>query len=63
MAIRTASFLGLDASLLIRTLSSNFNQPAKRPLITGLQIEKARTILGFSPSNFEEGLRKTFNAT
>lgn len=63
MAISTANFLGLDASLLIRTLSSNFNQPARRPLITGLQIEKARSILGFSPSNFEEGLRKTFNAT
>jgi len=28
-----------------------------------LQIEKARSILGFSPSNFEEGLRKTFNVT
>jgi len=63
MAIRSANYLGLDPSLLIRTNSSSFNQPAKRPLITGLQIKKARSILGFSPSNFEEGLRKTFNAT
>ena len=63
MAIRTAGFLGLDTSLVIRTNSSNFNQPARRPQITGLQIKKARSILGYSPSSFEEGLRKTFNVT
>lgn len=60
MATRAADFLGLDAGLIVRTNSSNFNQPARRPLMTGLQINKARSVLGFNPTNFEEGLRKTF---
>jgi dTDP-4-dehydrorhamnose reductase len=60
MAIRAASYLRGDASLIVRTDTASFQQPAKRPLRTGLCIDKAREQLGFSPRTFEEGLRLTF---
>jgi dTDP-4-dehydrorhamnose reductase len=60
MAIQTAKYFKLDNSLLIKTSSSNFIQPAKRPLITGLDISKAKQVLGFSPVDFETGLKLTF---
>lgn len=60
MAVKAANYLGLDTSLLIQTNSISFNQPAKRPLITGLNISKAKLELGFIPTPFEIGLQKTF---
>lgn len=60
MASRAAKFLQLDASLLIKTTSSSFVQPAKRPLVTGLNISKAKLTLGFSPVDFDKGLQLTF---
>ena len=60
MAYQAANYLGLNTQLLIKTNSAAFNQPAKRPLITGLTIKKAQDDLGFSPTSFEEGLIKTF---
>ena len=51
MATRAADFLGLDAGLIVRTNSSNFNQPARRPLMTGLQINKARSVSGITVSS------------
>ncbi len=42
----------------IETVSSNtLNQPAKRPPITGLNITKARKVLGYEPHTLEEGIR------
>lgn len=42
----------------IETVSSNtLNQPAKRPPITGLDITKARKVLGYEPHTLEEGIR------
>jgi dTDP-4-dehydrorhamnose reductase len=60
MATQAARYLELDGSLLIKTNSSQFLQPAKRPLVTGLNITKAKQVLGFNPINFETGLKKTF---
>lgn len=60
MAILAAKYLELDGCLLVKTSSSHFVQPAKRPLVTGLNIAKAKKVLGFSPVNFETGLKKTF---
>lgn len=60
MAIRAADYLKLDKSLLIKTTSDSFIQPAKRPLVTGLNISKAKQLLGFSPVEFEKGLQLTF---
>lgn len=60
MALKTAALLHLDVSLLKRVNADMFSQPARRPLRTGFQIEKARKQLGFEPLSFEEGLTKTF---
>jgi dTDP-4-dehydrorhamnose reductase len=64
MGILTAEFFGLDKNQIIRTDSSHFNQVAQRPIKTGLLIEKAQKILGFTPKSFEEGIAivsKQFN--
>jgi dTDP-4-dehydrorhamnose reductase len=56
MAIQTAKFFGLDESLITRTDSSQFKQPAARPLKTGFVIGKAKKELGYEPHSFKEGL-------
>ena len=56
IAIKTAGFFGLDTRLINATDSTKFVQPAKRPLITGFIIDKARKELGYEPHSFEEGL-------
>jgi dTDP-4-dehydrorhamnose reductase len=58
MAIMTARFLRLDKSLIERVDATTFTQLAKRPIKTGLVIEKARTRLEFDPLNFDDGLRQ-----
>ena len=56
MAIKTARFFGLDESLIERVPTSVFPQPAKRPMITGLIIDKAKNTFGYDPRSFDEGL-------
>jgi dTDP-4-dehydrorhamnose reductase len=56
IAIRTARFFKLDETLIRKTDSKHFKQPAARPAKTGFIIEKAKKELGFSPHSFEEGL-------
>jgi dTDP-4-dehydrorhamnose reductase len=60
MAVRAAAYLSLDASLIVRTDTASFQQPAQRPLKTGLCIDKSNVELNFSPVSFSEGLRLTF---
>ena len=62
MGYKTASFLGLDSSLLVKVNANTFSQPAKRPRQTGFILEKARKDLGFEPVSFDEGLRMTFKS-
>ncbi len=57
MACRVADFFHLDKNLIRPSLSSDIQQPAKRPPITGLDITKAKNILGYQPHSFEEGLK------
>ncbi|MEX2235749.1 MAG: SDR family oxidoreductase [Cyclobacteriaceae bacterium] len=57
IAIKTAEFFRLDKSLIKPTDSTQFVQPAKRPLTTGFIIDKARKELGYEPRSFEEGLK------
>lgn len=57
IAIRTAEFFNLDKSLIKATDSAKFTQPARRPFKTGFIIEKARSVLGYEPHSFEEGLQ------
>ncbi|WP_200975702.1 SDR family oxidoreductase [Echinicola sp. 20G] len=56
MAIKTADFFKLDKSKINRTNSSTFTQPAKRPLKTGFNIQKAKTQLNYQPKSFNEGI-------
>ncbi len=57
MAIKTAEFFSLDTGLINKTDSTQFTQPAKRPLITGFNIKKAEDELRYHPHTFEQGLR------
>lgn len=56
MALKTAAFYQLDASLIEKVDASTFTQPARRPPKTGFDITKARTELGYEPLSFDEGL-------
>jgi dTDP-4-dehydrorhamnose reductase len=56
IAIATADFFQLDKSLIKKTDSTQFKQPAGRPPKTGFIIEKARRELGYEPKSFQEGL-------
>jgi dTDP-4-dehydrorhamnose reductase len=57
IALQTAQFFKLDASLISATDSSKFKQPARRPLKTGFIIDKAKKELGYEPHSFLEGLQ------
>ena len=57
MAIQTATFFNLDKSLITKSDSTKFTQPAKRPPKTGFIIEKAINNLGYDPHSFDEGIR------
>jgi len=57
MAIKTADFFKLDKSLITKTDSSKFKQPAVRPLRTGFVIDKVVNQLGYAPHSFEEGIK------
>ena len=61
MATQTANFFNLDKSLIQKTDSSQFTQPAKRPLRTGFIIEKAKNDLGYNPHSFREGIQIVAN--
>ena len=61
MACKAADYLGLDKKLIKRVTAADFSQPARRPSLTGLDISKARTMLGFEPVSIDEGLKKMFS--
>jgi dTDP-4-dehydrorhamnose reductase len=54
--LQTADYFKLDASLITRADSSTFTQPARRPLKTGLIIDKAIRELTYQPHSFSEGI-------
>ncbi len=57
IAVATAEFFKLDASLIKKTDSTQFKQPAARPPKTGFIIAKAKKELGYQPRSFSEGLK------
>lgn len=57
IAMKTAEFFNLDSSLLKATDSTQFKQPARRPLKTGFIIDKAQRELNYKPHSFEQGLK------
>ena len=58
MALATADYLHLDKTLIEKVSAAIFIQAGKRPAKTGFIIDKAKNELGFSPLNFNEGLKK-----
>ncbi|MBS1933041.1 MAG: dTDP-4-dehydrorhamnose reductase [Bacteroidetes bacterium] len=60
MAMQSADFFGLDKDLIERVNASIFSQPAKRPMKTGFNINKAKAVLNYQPGSFKEGLQKMF---
>lgn len=56
MALQTADFFQLDASLIKETNAANFKEIARRPLRTGFVIDKAVHELGYAPRSFREGM-------
>ena len=58
MAEKTAAYFKLDTSQMNRANASNFKEVGRRPLKTGLLIDKARLQLGFEPCSFEEGIAR-----
>lgn len=56
MAIKTADYFGLDKSLITQADASTFTQVARRPPRTGFILDKSRTVLGYDPHSFEEGI-------
>jgi dTDP-4-dehydrorhamnose reductase len=56
MAIKTADYFGLNKSLITQADASTFTQIARRPPRTGFILDKARTVLGYDPHTFEEGI-------
>ncbi|WP_132054417.1 SDR family oxidoreductase [Pseudocnuella soli] len=61
MGKRVAEYLSLDADLVLPVTAAQFQQPAKRPPQTIFDLQKVTNALGYKPTPFAEGLRKTFN--
>ncbi|MFC7523791.1 SDR family oxidoreductase [Parapedobacter sp. GCM10030251] len=51
-----ADFWGLDKSRIHEVSSSTLSQAAPRPARTGFVLDKARSVLGYAPHSFREGL-------
>ncbi|KEO73325.1 SDR family oxidoreductase [Anditalea andensis] len=56
MAVLTAKYFGLDQSCIVNVPSSSLEHKGKRPLKTGLIIDKAIRELDFRPKSFTEGI-------
>ena len=57
LVYQVADFYNLDKSLINPVSSESLNQPAKRPLITGFDIGKAKRELEYNPVDFTEGIK------
>jgi dTDP-4-dehydrorhamnose reductase len=53
-ALRIAKYFGLDEKLIVPILTKELNQPAARPLKSGLITIKAETEIGFKAHTIEE---------
>lgn len=56
--VRIAEYFGLNKRLINPILTSDLNQPAKRPLKSGLITIKAQSEFGYSAASLEESLLK-----
>ena len=56
-----AEHFSLDKSLIRHVKTSDLNQKAQRPLVTGFDLSKSRKELNFSPTPFEDSLKLIFS--
>ena len=56
IAYKVADFFRLDKSYIKPVTSVELNQPAKRPLVTGFVLDKAKNDLNYHPHSFDEAL-------
>jgi len=56
LVYQVADFYNLDKSLINPISTASLNQLAKRPLITGFDISKAKRDLDYNPVDFKEGI-------
>lgn len=61
LALRVAAHFHLDDTLISPVTADTFSQPGKRPPKTGFIIDKARAILGYTPTPLEQGLELVAN--
>ena len=57
LVYQVADFYNLDKSLINPVTSASLKQPAKRPLVTGFDISKAKRDLDYNPVDFGEGIK------
>lgn len=61
IALAVADLLSLDKTLLQKVTANTFKEIARRPLLSGLDISKAKKELNFLPISLQEGIRQTFS--
>lgn len=59
MAMEVAGYMNIAGHLLQPVTTASLHALAQRPLQGGLDISRARQLLGYAPLSFQEGLRKT----
>ncbi|MCB9261450.1 MAG: SDR family oxidoreductase [Flavobacteriales bacterium] len=58
---RVANHYGLSMENVSKINSKTLNQPAKRPPITGFDLSKSKTVLGYEPHSFDQGIDIVYN--
>ncbi|WP_018630080.1 SDR family oxidoreductase [Niabella aurantiaca] len=59
MAMKVAEYMGIADHLLEPVTTASLHAVAKRPLKSGLDVSRAKQLLGYRPLSFQEGLQRT----
>jgi dTDP-4-dehydrorhamnose reductase len=57
LSMRIANVFGFDESLLLATSTKELAEPALRPLNTSLDIQKAKSMLGYNPTPLTDSIQ------
>jgi dTDP-4-dehydrorhamnose reductase len=60
---RVAKYFDLPTDQISEVSTDTLNQRARRPLVTGFVLDKARRDLGYEPHSFEEGIALVISQT
>ncbi len=60
---RVAKYFNLPTDQISEVSTDTLNQKARRPLVTGFILDKARRELGYEPHTFEEGIALVMSQT